>query len=671
MKKILIVMLLLVVTLVTVQASSVTSYTIAQRTDGTFGKTQDAYLPNQTITTLGLDNPEEMAFGEDGNLYIVDSGNNRIVVFDTITGQMAFEINNEEFVKPKGVFVTDDGEVYVADSGAETIFVVNDDGEILRRFTRPTAPSFGDTNFNPKRIAVDDRGNMYIVSEGVYDGIIQLSNSGEFLGYFTSNTVTLSITEYLQEWFFTDEQKEELNDKVPVTFSNINIDSEGLLYTTTMGEDVDYPIKKHNTAGNNMYANQLYFDETIVDIDIDNNGIVYVAYQTGVMFVLTPDGYFIHGFGGQIQGEDISGLFSSLQAISVDDEMNLWTLDIDKGYIQSFTPTTYAISIYDALISYEQGEYAENIEKWNELLKLNQASFLAHYSIGKNYLFLQEYEKALEHFKIADHEYYYSQAFWEIRNIWLQNNLTTILIGIISFSVLMALARFVDRKRKIFDPLRKIKKKIASFDVIKDLALYRSMIMHPLDSYYEIKRHRRVGVVATSIIYVMMFIVFMWFIYGKGFIFQLLPPSQIDIVPILFGYFGVIVLFIICNYLVTSINDGNGTLMDIVKMFAYSTAPLIFGTIIVLLLSYVLTFNEIFILNFTFTVSIIWFLIYLLLGVQEIHGYRTRDAVKSVLMTTLFMIVIMFVLLLVFIMSNELIGFIESLVKEVWRNVTS
>jgi len=671
MRKLFIALLIVLISIVTVSATGVTSYTIAYRTDGWYGKTQDAYLPQQTVTTLGLDSPEEMAFGKDNVLYIVDTGNKRIVLFDTVTGTQKGEITNEEFEKPKGIFITPEGLIYIADSGAETVFKLSESGEIIDRYTRPTAPAFGNTNYNPKRIAVDNRGNMFLLSEGVYNGIIQLSKSGEFLGYFTSNKVSLSIKEYLQEWFFTDEQKEELQDKVPTTFSNVNIDDSGLVYTTTMGLDVEHPIKKHNTSGANMFDNDLYFDETIVDIDIDQNGIIYVAYQTGIMFVLTPDGWFIHGFGSAVQDHDVSGLFSSLQAISIDDFGNVWTLDIDKGYIQSFEPTEYANDIYDALISYEKGLYEENIDKWQELLKLNQASFLAHLSIGKNYLFLQEYERALYHFEIADAEYFYSQAFWEIRNIWLQDNVAMLLGVIVGLSMLLNVLKYVDRKKKIFNPLRKVRDKVVKIGVVADMLLYFKMIAHPLDSYYEIKRHKRVTVKSASIIYAVMFAVFLWFTYGKGFIFQLKTAEQIDIAPILFGYFSVMILFIVCNFLVTSINDGNGSLTDIYKMFAYSTAPIVLGTIISLLLSYVLTFNEVFILNFTSIVSIVWFLVYLFLGVQEIHGYRFRDAIKSVLMTILFMTIIMFVALLVFMMSNELYQFVISLFREVWRNVTS
>ena len=64
----------------------------------------------------------------------------------------------------------------------------------MTAFETPTAPIFGDTNYEPSKVAVDKGGNIFIVSEGVNTGIIQLSYTGEFLGYFTSNKTRLTPT---------------------------------------------------------------------------------------------------------------------------------------------------------------------------------------------------------------------------------------------------------------------------------------------------------------------------------------------------------------------------------------------------------------------------------------------------------------------------------------------
>ena len=75
-----ILLLLLAVLLlpVTASANKATSYTYTLDQKYRFVRTQDAYLPDKTITTLGLSKPADLFIDESGTLYIADSGNRRV-----------------------------------------------------------------------------------------------------------------------------------------------------------------------------------------------------------------------------------------------------------------------------------------------------------------------------------------------------------------------------------------------------------------------------------------------------------------------------------------------------------------------------------------------------------------------------------------------------------------
>ena len=75
--------------------------------------------------------------------------------------------------------------MYIADVGAKTVFRFTKDFKFVRRYDKPSAPIFADTNYEPSKVAVDSGNNLYIVSEGVYAGVIQLANTGDFLGYLS------------------------------------------------------------------------------------------------------------------------------------------------------------------------------------------------------------------------------------------------------------------------------------------------------------------------------------------------------------------------------------------------------------------------------------------------------------------------------------------------------
>lgn len=56
-----------------VSANRATSYTYAADEDKHWERTQDAYLPDKTVTGLGLSSPEDLFIDEDNMLYIADT----------------------------------------------------------------------------------------------------------------------------------------------------------------------------------------------------------------------------------------------------------------------------------------------------------------------------------------------------------------------------------------------------------------------------------------------------------------------------------------------------------------------------------------------------------------------------------------------------------------------
>lgn len=654
-----------------VSASSATSRTRTLNSKFEIVWTQDAYLPKITITNLGLKSPQDSVFDANDHLFIADKDNARIIQYDTTSDQVVQIITHPLMKTPTGVALTGEGDIYVADPSAALVLRFSKDGELIESFGRPTTASFGDTNYKPMKIAVDNRRNMYILSEGVYNGIIQLSNSGEFLGYFTSNRVRLSFTQMLQDIFYTEEQKALLLGRVPTTFTNVFIDNKGIVYTTTMGTNM-HGLKKHNTAGQDMFVNQYTWGpDDLIDLTTDHRGIIYAASKSGLIFVYTNDGQYIFSFGSSFADFDIAGLFSSISSISVDSKGQLWVLDSEKSFMQSFAPTEYSTQIYTALDYFNQGEYEKATGIWTEVLRLNQMSVLAHNGIGMNYMYTQQYDEAMFHFEIAGNRFYYSQAFWEVRNEWLQNYLGTVLFGLIAISLILAFTRKLRRKHDILKPIKQAVLKIRSIRLVEDVLFVFAFLRHPIDSFYDLKRGRKGSMTGALVIYVIFFSIFIWYLLGKGFIYQWVAIEDVDMQSVIIGFFSIIFLSVLCNYLVSSINDGEGSFAQLIKMVAYSLGPVMIIYVMVIGLSYVLTFNEMFLLETLQQAAVLWTGINLYLGVQETHNYTVRESVRSIVLTIVFILVIAIVLLIVIIMTEQVSLFFEAIIKEVIRNVTN
>ena len=642
-----------------------TTYTYTLDDKGDFIRTQDAYLPNRTLTELGLSSASDLFIDRQDRMYIADTGNKRIILYNIRTGETEEPLQIKDFSSPSGVFVAENGRLYVADPGAKAVFIFSPDLTLEAKLTKPDSPLYSDTNYEPKKVAADDGGNIYIISEGVYNGVIQLASTGEFLGYFTVNKANLTLSQQIQRLLFTREQVANLVDANPTVFTNVFVDRSGIVYTATSGLLVN-GMKKHSTNGGNMFKNPVYSLDTLTDVYVDRNDFIYTCSNEGYIDVYSKNGELIFEFGSRVTTSDVVGLFTRLPAIAVDSEGSIWALDGNKGYLQSFKTTEYARMVYRALNLYEAGNYAEAMTQWSEVLKLNQMSVLAHDGAGKAHLRTEDYEEALEHFRVANNKTYYSEAFWEVRNAWIQKYMGVILLALAGLLTGVKILHAVDKRTggrwKAWK--KKCGERLGKKPLLRDAALTRRMCRRPADCAYEIGKNRAGSVIGAAVIYVLFFAAFMLYQTQKGFIYQMQDVQDMDMGFIVVGFWALLLIFIFCNYLVTSINDGNGTLKQIFMIPAYGILPTIGALLLVTAVSHVLTYNESFLLTLVMIAGIAWSVVIVFIGLQTIHEYSFKETVMSLLLTLVFMLIIAIVCIILSMMWNSLRSFLTSVGKE-------
>lgn len=439
----------------------------------------DPYTPSRIINgeSLGigkLSGPKDIFVSQQSDIYIVDTGNNRIIVTDRHWNLLrvinGFHHNGEldTFNNPGGIFVTKNNHVYVADTTNQRIVELDEEGNLVRIIERPESEIL-DENFlyMPTSLVLDSAGRIYVIGLSVNQGIIELNSDGEFSGFIGASKVTPSVSDIIWKRISTQEQRKRMIAFVPTEYNNIAIDTKGFLYTVTStldekvlgaaiasrsSNDTGAPIKKLNLQGSDVMRRKGSFlpagdiayppsiipnfkytgPSRLVDVCVEAfGGYTVLDSNRGHVFTYDGDGNLMYAFGAP--GET-KGTFRLPIAIEVLDN-RMFVVDMGSNNITEFQVTDYGSMVKEAIAHHHEGLYEEATHKWYQVLKKNANSELAYTGIGKAFLRKGDYGEALRYFKLGHNKIYYSKAFKYYRREVLSENFNGIMVVVLLLSV--------------------------------------------------------------------------------------------------------------------------------------------------------------------------------------------------------------------------------------------
>ncbi|MGI8913129.1 MAG: hypothetical protein ACR2JY_04950 [Chloroflexota bacterium] len=439
----------------------------------------------QGTAAPSMKNPSDL-FLEPGNqhLWIADTDNNRLIELDQ-NDHFVRVVGNTEPKAPKtqaslngpqGLFVTPQGTIYVADSGNSRIVVFDKDGKFVRAYGKPETELLKtDASYKPTKVIVDQRGYLYVVNGGGdFRGIIQMDANGTFRGFFGANHNLFSLTSMFTRLFATAEQKAQIAKTLPSSDTNMFLSGDGYVYTVSATAQMGQ-IKKLNSLGDDVYkvtnhshlfglsndSTQAFFGEKplgrgqfpqFVSISVDNTGVISALDAgSGKIYQYDQSGNLLDIFGGKQNSQN--GYFDYPAALTIRPNGNIYVLDSSRKDMQIFRPTQFATMIHQASVLFYDGKYTASAQIWQQLLQMDAHYNLAHDLLGQSYLKIgelggttQDYVRAMSEEKLAEDRSNYSAAFAQYRHDWAKENFGLIL-GIVfgAIVVMVLIARPIGR----------------------------------------------------------------------------------------------------------------------------------------------------------------------------------------------------------------------------------
>ena len=628
-------------------------------------ETQSAYNPLAAITKVGetaFVSPMDMAIGKEVNLYIADAGAHVILICSR-DGEQVGSIGEGVLQTPTGVYVTEDGTVYVADKDAKKVFVFDAQGNVTAEYGKPDSPIYGNSmDFKPTKVVANKTGTMYIICEGNMNGIVQLSpvEGGSFLGYFGTNYTSLSPFQMIQRVILTDAQRAQMLSNIPSTPTNLHIDDTGLIYTVTQG-DKETSLKKLNIAGKNLLDSDPYYADLPAAVTTGNYNNILVADSDGYIYEYNEDGELLFMFGGRDDGRQRVGLCNKVEAIAVDEDDRIYLLDSDKKQIHIFEPTEFTNLLHESLYLFSKGQYTQSKEPLSKVLQMNSMFDYANQAMGHAYLQEENYEQALKYFRLAKSFEGYSDAFWEVRNIWIRNYLVAAVLAIAAVIVLIRGGKSLYRKKYANRPTTQTGEHI----LLGQLRYSLYFMRHPMDGCYGVKKEGKNSWWCANILLGTFILISILEKYCSGFLVKTVREGRYDLITDIGKVLVIFIGLTACNYLVVTIHEGEGFFKDLYCAYAYCLTPYIVIKPFVILLSNVLTYNEVFLISFANIIVWTWVVILILLTLKEINNFTVGETAKALAITAFTVLILTLLVCIIYVLFSQVIDFVITVVREV------
>ena len=191
------------------------------------------------------------------------------------------------------------------------------------------------------------------------------------------------------------------------------------------------------------------------------------------------------------------------------------------------------------------------------------------------------------------------------------------------------------------------------------------ILVHPLKGFEEFKRYKR-SRYSVAIAYVIIIIILKILSFqAKGFLVNDTSIRDLKSFHQVVYWAGGVIVLTAGNWAVTTLFDGKGKAGDIFKMICYCIYPMIWSTLLSIILSNVLALEEIGIYTLVNGLGIFLSGYLFFFGIISIHEYSLVQTLLTILFTIVAVLIILFVGILLFDLFQKVYGFFYQVYQEI------
>ena len=192
----------------------------------------------------------------------------------------------------------------------------------------------------------------------------------------------------------------------------------------------------------------------------------------------------------------------------------------------------------------------------------------------------------------------------------------------------------------------------------------RHAVTHPVEGFEDMRWKKAGSLKIAMLIVVLLF--FGEIAYGRlyGFQFYISYDKTFNIIPYIVRSFVLFGAWVIGNWSVCTLLDGEGTLRNICVYSAYALIPYVVQLYLNVILSHFLIRDEYVFMQIIELIGVGWTAILLFSAIKSVHQYSFKKTVLAVVLTLAAMFIMLFLLVLFMSLIQQIFIFISTVYTE-------
>lgn len=202
-------------------------------------------------------------------------------------------------------------------------------------------------------------------------------------------------------------------------------------------------------------------------------------------------------------------------------------------------------------------------------------------------------------------------------------------------------------------------------DLLKSLKYTFTIYSHPFEGFWFMKAGKRATPKTGFVILLLLLVTTSIRIYTTGYILSSISLTNFSVWLMMLVIIGIVLLYCIANWALTTLLDGKGTFGEIFTSLMYSVTPIVIMNLPMTLLSNLVSYEGIPFYNFLNVITFAWSLFLLLAANHSVHDFSMTKSVFTFLLTVIFMLIIIVIGILFVNLFQQVYVWVAAIVQEI------